>query len=134
MPTTPITIPVVPSRLVWWSHALLGVAVLAVLARYGSPQLALVAAAWVALMLGYLAYRPLRGELQLVPEQEGKGRWFWRAWPEGECREVVLHCRYLGPWLIALQLGGEGRTLWLWPDSSRREALHRLRRWLVQHS
>lgn len=61
MPKTPITILVAPSRLAGWSHGLLGVAVVAVLAYYSGAPLAMAGLAWLALSMGYLAFVPSAG-------------------------------------------------------------------------
>ncbi|WP_143005082.1 hypothetical protein [Halomonas gudaonensis] len=68
------------------------------------------------------------GELRWQPAASGGG-WHWQPQGSRESQPVALHCHYLGPWLIGLRMGREMR--WLWPDSSDRDALRRLRRWLV---
>lgn len=135
MPRTPITIRVVPSRLARWAHGLLSLVLLALLVRYGATWLAGLAMAWLVLMALLLtAWRRERGrvcgELRIVPQEKTGCRWDWRPRSGHERQDVTLRCRYLGPWLIALEI--DGSRLWLWPDSSSRESLRQLRRWLVQ--
>jgi toxin CptA len=126
----PITIRIAPSRLAGVSQGLLALAVVGVLSHYGPVWLALLGILWLGLLAWHLGCRGVRGELRLVAEEGGGGRWCWRPAREPAWQDVELRCRYLGPWLIALQLAG--RTLWLWPDSADRESLRQLRRWLVQ--
>lgn len=130
MPRTPITIRVVPSRLARGAHWLASLAVLSLLMAY--------AAAWLwllgGLMLGAELIRWHRrergGELRWQPVEFGGG-WQWQPQGSPVSQPVVLHCRYLGPWLIGLRVGREMQ--WLWPDSSDPEALRQLRRWLIKH-
>ncbi|MBZ0329256.1 hypothetical protein KZO25_02860 [Halomonas sp. ANAO-440] len=129
MPRTPITIRVVPSRLARWVHALLALMLMAMLVGFGNAWLAGLGLAWMLLVAWRLEQGHACGELRIVPEGKSGCRWNW--WPEAgvERHDVALRCRYLGPWLIALEI--DGRSLWLWPDSSSPEALRQLRRWLV---
>lgn len=56
-----------------------------------------------------------------------KGRWLQS---NGELSHPhALTCRYLGPYLICLKVGG--RSLWLWPDSASPQAQRELRRYLL---
>lgn len=56
-----------------------------------------------------------------------KGRW---QQSNGELSHPhALTCRYLGPYLICLKVGG--RSLWLWPDSASPQAQRELRRYLL---
>ncbi|WP_197030627.1 hypothetical protein [Halomonas sp. BC04] len=130
MPRTPITIRVVPSRLARWVHALLSLALLALLIGHGSAWLAGLGLAWLLLVAWRLEQGHACGELRIVPEGKVGCRWHWRPEPGEERHDVALRCHYLGPWLIALEI--DGRRLWLWPDSSSRESLRQLRHWLVQ--
>lgn len=89
-----------------------------------------------ALLMGTLlvrvgAARP-RGELRGVHRAPGECDWVWRESPGSPWRSVRLECDYLGPWLVGLRL--DGRRLWLWLDSSDRDALRALRRELISLS
>lgn len=130
MPRTPITIRIGPSRLALWIHGLLMLALLALLIRYGAVWLMGLGIAWIMLVAWHLEHGRICGELRIVPEDKAGCRWDWRPQSGDERCNVSLRCRYLGPWLIALEI--DGRRLWLWPDSSSRESLRQLRRWLVQ--
>lgn len=131
MPRTPITIRVVPSRLAWGCHGLLGAAVTALLVAYAPAWLSLGGGLGVAALLVWLSSRDHGGELCWLPGDEAQGGWRWRPGRDARARAVELHCVYLGPWLVGLRLGRH--PLWLWPDSSDGESLRQLRRWLVQH-
>ncbi|WP_163559138.1 protein YgfX [Halomonas sp. NO4] len=129
MPRTPITIRVVPSRLARASHALIALAVMALLVAYAHPGLWLLGGVTLGSVLISQYRRERGGELRGQPGEAG-GAWYWRAQGEAVFRPVTLRCHYLGSWLIGLRLGRE--SLWLWPDSSERESLRQLRRRLIQ--
>ncbi|RDB42348.1 hypothetical protein DU490_13700 [Halomonas sp. DQ26W] len=110
-------------------------ALLALLVCYGSAWLVGLAMAWLLLMallliVWWLEHGRACGELRIVPQEKIGCRWDWRPRSGDLRQDVALQCRYLGPWLIALEI--DGSRLWLWPDSSSRESLRQLRRWLVQ--
>ncbi|PMR77027.1 hypothetical protein [Billgrantia endophytica] len=109
---------------------MLALAVAGLLIGYGAAWLALLAGVWVAAVMWLLKREAVGGELRMVPETAGGCRWYWRTEAEGEWQDVALRCRYLGPWLMALELNG--RTFWLWPDSSHVESLRQLRCQLIQ--
>mgnify|MGYP006896996719 FL=1 len=56
-----------------------------------------------------------------------QGRWLQS---NGELSHPhLLTCRYLGPYLLCLEVGG--LTIWLWPDSASPQAQRELRRYLL---
>ncbi len=139
----PLTIAVVPSRLAWGCQVLLALSVVAALLRFASPWLVALGGVWL-LWLGWHLNRNARaGELAALPGDNDSLVWRWREGgagrrpgrelePPGDdpaWRDVTLRCRYLGAYLLALQI--DGRTLWLWPDSAPPDALRRLRRYLL---
>ncbi|QOR39244.1 hypothetical protein HNO52_12515 [Billgrantia diversa] len=130
MPRTPTTIRIVPSRLAWGSQWLLGLAVSGDVVVHAPGWLTLVALAWL-LPLGWWLWRgQARGELQMLPKAGGGWHWLWRPAAAVEAAHVELRCAYLGPWLIALEIGH--RRAWLWPDSASPAALRQLRRALAR--
>lgn len=119
---------IAPSKLALYGHALLGLAVTALVL--------MVAGVWFALCVALLLAWPIRklsrapvGQLGMEHHQQG-AQWRWRDTPSGDWRPVALECDYLGPWLIGLRLSGQ--RLWIWPDSSDAASRRRLRRELVR--
>ncbi|SNY95510.1 hypothetical protein [Halomonas sp. hl-4] len=114
MPKTPIILPIVRSKL-WWalqSGLLLGLALICLIV------MGWLAGALVVLVGGIYLWRSFKqlpsGMLYLLPQAEGPlGRWLL---PQGDLDDaLVVHCDYLMPWLIGLQVGQQ--RVWLWPDS-----------------
>nr|WP_299240213.1 hypothetical protein [uncultured Halomonas sp.] len=123
----PATISIAPSRLCWWASLLLAMAVLFLVAAYGTPWLVLTA----TLILGSILWRERNRhagwQLRWVPGTGGG--WQAREASTGDWQNMVLHCDYLGPWLIGLRVGKQRH--WLWPDSASQSARRSLRRLLL---
>lgn len=128
MPKPSIKITFAASKLALWSHALLGLTLIALVL--------VVAGAGVALLVILLLIWPIQkrrrapvGQLGLDVGQRW-AQWSWRETPSSDWRTVALDCDYLGPWLIGLKL--DGQRLWVWPDSSDAASRRLLRRALVR--
>lgn len=129
MPKTPTTLCIVPSRMALAAHLGLCAGVVGLMGWWSPPWLALLTAVVLSVVLWqWRAGRP-RGELRATPQAIGGVRWSWRDDPAAAWQAVTLHCDYLGPWLIGLEL--DGQRLWLWPDSCDASSRRSLRRELV---
>lgn len=118
-------------------HLLLALAVVGLASSFAGFLYGLVSAVLMAVLLVLMGVNQPRGELRVIHRGSVRGSfwgeeesdWAWRDGPGDPWRSVRLDCNYLGPWLLGLRL--DGRRLWLWPDSSDRDALRALRRELI---
>lgn len=121
-------------------HLLLALAVVGLASSFAGPLSGLVSALLMAGMLIMVGANRPRGEIRIIHRGSVRGSgwgeeesdWAWRDSPGNSWRSVRVDCDYIGPWLLGLRL--DGRRLWLWPDSSDRDALRALRRALVSLS
>lgn len=117
-------------------HLLLAMGVVGLVFGFAGLLPGLIAALLMGTLLVRVDVGRPRGELRGIHRGSGRGSgecdWTWRESPGSPWRSVRLECDYLGPWLVGLRL--DGRRLWLWPDSSDRDALRALRRELVSLS
>ncbi|XKF16450.1 hypothetical protein LL947_04705 [Halomonas sp. BLK-85] len=137
----PITLSIVPSRYQAGCHGCLFVGGLSLAAWQFSGGMAMLMTWLVGLILSIIlisrwsafsANPQARSSdiLWIEPTDNAlQGRWLQN---NGEMSHPhSLLCRYLGPYLICLGVGG--RNIWLWPDSAPLQAQRELRRYLIAY-
>ncbi|WP_346797634.1 protein YgfX [Halomonas sp. Bachu 37] len=127
MPKPPIILHIVPSRVAVALHLSLAFGITALYGWLGSVMVALGVLLLCLAAIAWVQRSQPCGTLWLS-EKGAELQSYWELQHGGLGPACRVRCRYLGPWLIGLDVAQQG--LWLWPDSASASERRELRRLL----